>query len=250
MAASRRRPPWRPTRPGPSGTGARPARGNSRPQPAPRPPRGARSAAGGAGEPGSPGRHRAASWPGRAARHRRHLSPMLDHVGQAAKRRLHPHRRSSAKPRSQMKQELAGGARRRLAAISGAAMSAPVTSFSAGRSCRRSRRRRRRPRASRPRSRPRGAGPGSPSSGTSRPTSARWRRAASSRPRASPASPSRSATRRAIVGGAVGLGLARVRVVLADVRGHGPLRCARSDERDRWRRRVSASLPPAAASIA
>ena len=90
----------------------------------------------------------------------------------------------------------------------------------------------------------RGAGPGSPASGTSRPTSARSRRAAWSRPRASPASPSRAADERGDAAARSALGLARVRVVLADVRGHGPLQGRRGR-----RRPVAAScersLPPA-----
>ena len=74
-----------------------------------------------------------------------------------------------------------------------------------------------------PRTRRRGAAPGSPRSGTSRPTSGPSRRAAST---------PRRACRRGLAGGderrdarrALRLGLARVRVVLADVRGHAPLR--------------------------
>ena len=114
-----------------------------------------------------------------------------------------------------------------------------VTSLSAGRSCRRSRRRRPRARGARPHSPRRGGGRRSPQSGTSRPTSARC---ASSGVASVARTPARSA--RARSGSRSGrpfrLGLARVRIVLADVRAHDTLRCALGRGRDRWRRRVSA----------
>ena len=111
----------------------------------------------------------------------------------------------------------------------------PPAGASAGRSSRRSRRRRRRRRASRWRSPRRGGGPGSPWWGTSRPTSGRSGRAAWSRPQLvgealAPLDERRDAGR------ALGLGLAGVGVVLADVRGHRRLRC-----RTRGRRQVGVS---------
>ena len=101
---------------------------------------------------------------------------------------------------------------------------------SAGTSSRRSRRRRRRRRASRGRSPRRGGGPGTRSSGTSRPTSARC---VSSGVVSASSLPARSVAlgdQRRDVLRAVGLGLAGVGIVLADVRGHAPLpvrRCRR-----------------------
>ena len=114
-------------------------------------------------------------------------------------------------------------------------------SLSAGRSSRRSRRRRRRRRASRGRSRRRGGGPGSPRVGHfqthQRSSVAERRRLGGERVgQAVPLGDERGDAR-----GAVGLGLAGVRVVLADVRGHEPLRKTAVGRQGRWRRRVSAA---------